>query len=158
MGHSPLVGTDPVPTEPDGRDTRALGPSDSSDTGSDMAGIATGGDPALPLDEAMQQAANPEMPADIDADRVVTPHRDALTGDERTLDDEDADLAFIDRAQAGDPMEDEGEDTPDPREPGPNPEPDAPAPTEPADPAAPPADPGDDQHQRPGRLAALLRR
>lgn len=39
MAHSSLVGIDRVAIEPAGRDIAALGPSDSSDSGSDMAGI-----------------------------------------------------------------------------------------------------------------------
>lgn len=159
MPHSPLLGTDPAPAEPAGRDTRLLGPSDSSDSGSDLAGIDTGGDTGLPLQEALQEAGqNLDAPADIEVDRVVTPHRG--TDDETVSDDEDADLAFIDRAQAGDPLEDEAVDEaaapqPDPREP--NPAPDGPAPTEPGNPVDAPADPGDDEQRRPGRVAALLR-
>lgn len=58
MGHSPLLGATSAPLEPDGRDTAALGPGDSSDTGAEA---------------------------------------------------EDADLAFIDDAQATDPLDDEDE-------------------------------------------------
>ncbi|HSN34702.1 MAG TPA: hypothetical protein VLU41_18555 [Ideonella sp.] len=55
MAHSSLIGTDDVPTTPKGRDSEALGPSDSSDSGSDVAGLAgdDGGDPSLPLDAAV---------------------------------------------------------------------------------------------------------
>lgn len=134
MAHSPLLGTDSAPQEPFGRDTRSLGPSDISDSGSDLAGIATGGQAALPLEEALQDAEVPEAAPDIDADRIVTPHRDSA-----------------DEGDAGNA----GDDATEP--PRPNPEPDAPAPTEPADPEAPPAEPGDDEARKPGRTAALLR-
>lgn len=40
MARSPLIDTDFTPTEPAGRDSASLGPSDSSDSGSDLAGIA----------------------------------------------------------------------------------------------------------------------
>lgn len=160
MGHSPLLGTEPAPEEPAGRDSGALGPSDTSDSGSDSVGVGDGGGAGLPLEETLQEAEQPSIPADIDADRVVAPHRDAADPDEagRRGDDEDPDLAFIDRAQAGDPLEDEDTEAAAPAQPPrPNPEPDAPAPTEPADPDAPPAEPEDTEDRKPGRTAALFR-
>ncbi len=56
MGHSSLLGTEPAATEPRGRDTASLGPSDSSDSGSDLAGLdeRSGGDPAVPVDVALR--------------------------------------------------------------------------------------------------------
>lgn len=129
MATSPLLGTESAPTEPEGRDTGALGPSDSSDSGSDMAGIRTGGEAALPLEEALQEAAQPDMPRDIDTDRVIEPQRDAAAPEPR-----------------------EPGPNPEPDAPAPT------EPSDPSDPAAPPADPDDDEHRRPGRVAALLRR
>jgi hypothetical protein len=38
MAYSSILGTDLAPTEPAGRDTELLGPSDNSDTGSDTIG------------------------------------------------------------------------------------------------------------------------
>lgn len=76
MGHSPLLGTDPVPSEPAGRDSGSLGPSDTSDSGSDLVGVGDGGGAGLPLAETLQEAEQPDVPADIDADRIVTPHRE----------------------------------------------------------------------------------
>ena len=38
MAQSPLLGIDPVPQMAEGRDTEALGPSDTSDSGSDDPG------------------------------------------------------------------------------------------------------------------------
>jgi hypothetical protein len=40
MARSPLIDTDFTPTEPAGRDSASLGPSDTSDSGSDVTGIA----------------------------------------------------------------------------------------------------------------------
>ena len=110
MGHSSLLGTEAPATEPAGRDTATLGPSDSSDSGSDLAGLdaRSGSDPAVPVDVALR-AEHPLLPpdaldaagsdaagtgerrgiddagvareaADIGVDRIVTPHSDA--GDE----------------------------------------------------------------------------
>lgn len=54
MAHSSLLGIDEVPGSPPGHDTEALGPSDTSDSGSDVAGLAglDDGDPGLPVDIA----------------------------------------------------------------------------------------------------------
>ena len=140
MGTSPLVGTDRPPTSPAGRDHAALGPSDTSDSGSDVAGAAPAGpgDPGLPVDKALRDDVQLPLPlapegdsdsggagerrsaagdggardgADINADRVVD-----TEGRESDLDeDEDPSLAFVDALEAA------------PLEPGrPNPEPDAP--------------------------------
>ena len=55
MAHSSLLGIDEVPGTPPGHDTEALGPSDTSDSGSDVAGLADldDGDPGLPVDYAI---------------------------------------------------------------------------------------------------------
>jgi hypothetical protein len=53
MGQSSLLGTSKAPTEAKGRDTRALGPSDNSDGGSDTVGVAPGTDPFVPVDVAL---------------------------------------------------------------------------------------------------------
>ena len=68
MAHSSLLGTDAVPTRPKGRDSEALGPSDTSDSGSDVAGLAAddGGDPALPLDVAIEpEVERPETSFEV---------------------------------------------------------------------------------------------
>jgi nucleotide-binding universal stress UspA family protein len=137
MGHSSLLGIDPVPTRAAGRDTDLLGPGDSSDSGSDMMGIADTdqADSGAPVDVALRD----DMPhtglapeslggssdssgtgerrsagsdagreaADIGIDRIVTP---GGTGADRVSDDEDPDLAFIDDAQAPADEEDEEEE------------------------------------------------
>ena len=138
MGHSSLLGTDLADAEPAGRDTAALGPGDNSDSGSDVAGLEQQDteDTTLPVDVAMRDDAHHNlMPAealhgsasdasgtgerrsagsdagseaaDIGIDRIFTPG--AEEGDGDGDEDEDADLEFIDRAEAGDPLEDEEE-------------------------------------------------
>lgn len=151
MGYSSLIGTEHAAAEPAGRDVVTLGPGDSSDTGSDMAGIDDRGDGdlGLPVDVAMRDDkprssigaetlsgsasdaagtgerrsagldAGEREGADIGVDRVFSldanaeDAEDAIAGDdigEDVLDDdEDPDLAFVDAAQAGDPLEDEDE-------------------------------------------------
>lgn len=144
MGYSSLIGTEHAAAEPAGRDVATLGPGDSSDTGSDMAGIddSDDGDPGLPVDVAMRDDmprasiahetlsgsasdaagtgerrsagldAGEREAADIGVDRVFSLGADgqaALLDDEALDEDEDPDLAFVDEAQAGDPLEDEDE-------------------------------------------------
>ena len=145
MGYSSLIGTEHAAEEPPGRDIASLGPGDSSDTGSDMAGVAESddGDPGLPVDVAMRDdaphaAMAPENlggaasdaagtgerrsagldagereAADIGVDRVFSldaPGEGDEALDEDIDEDEDPDLAFVDAAQAGDPLEDEATD------------------------------------------------
>jgi hypothetical protein len=59
MGHSSLLGTETPAVEAPGRDTAALGPGDSSDSGSDIAGLedADVGDPGEPVDVALRDDA-----------------------------------------------------------------------------------------------------
>jgi hypothetical protein len=54
MAHSSLLGIDRISPTPAGHDTATLGPSDSSDSGSDVAGLADldDGDPGMPVDVA----------------------------------------------------------------------------------------------------------
>jgi hypothetical protein len=40
MAYSSIVGADPAPTQPSGRDAELLGPSDNSDSGSDAVGTS----------------------------------------------------------------------------------------------------------------------
>ena len=114
MARSPLTGIEPAAQEPPGRDESALGPSDTSDSGSDVAGRVDrdGGDPALPLDVALREpeAARADRPveaepsaADIGVDRVFVP---GGRGD--LLADAEADAA-LDGATANDPLDDEDE-------------------------------------------------
>lgn len=135
MARSSIQGVSPASPEPAGRDTASLGPGDNSDSGSDMMGIADdeGGDPGMPTDVASRDEERPTLLSpdalasssdaagtgesrsagadsgrqdgwDIGVDRVFTP------GSTDAASDEDPDLAFIDEAEAGDPMEDEGDD------------------------------------------------
>ncbi|NIM41836.1 MAG: hypothetical protein GTN84_12155 [Hydrogenophaga sp.] len=134
MARSSIQGTSPAPSQPGGRDTASLGPGDSSDSGSDMMGIAddSGGDPGVPADVASSpDAQNPTL---LPPDALASSTDAAGTGESRSASDdggrgdgwdvgtdqvftpgggdvdtdEDPDLAFIDEAQAGDPAEDEG--------------------------------------------------
>ncbi len=142
MAKSSIQGASPAPAEPAGRDTASLGPGDSSDSGSDMMGIeeSEGGDPGLAtdvaardelggatllppdaLDSASDAAGTGESRSaggdsgkqdgwDIGVDRVFTPG--VADADADADADEDPDLAFVDEAEAGDPLEDEAEDEP----------------------------------------------
>lgn len=92
MARSSLLGIDPAPTEAPGRGADRLGPGDSSDSGSDMAGLQDDdADPGLPVDVAMRDDQAAPLPlgetlaaaddgdagvrdgADIGLDRIFTP-------------------------------------------------------------------------------------
>ena len=88
MGHSSLLGIpdDDTPGAP-GRDTKTLGPSDTSDSGSDIAGIEDPDDPNLPADVALEgDRSRPEtssdvLEADLGTDSTGTGERRSAAGD-----------------------------------------------------------------------------
>lgn len=99
MGNSSVLGVQKAATRPAGVDADALGPSDNSDSGSDRVGadVAEGVDPLGVTGEPLNEAP------DISVDRVVgADGRDEASRDD---DAEDADLAFIDQAEAGDRLD-----------------------------------------------------
>jgi hypothetical protein len=150
MARSSIQGTSPAPAQPPGRDTASLGPGDSSDSGSDMMGIddSDGGDPNAPADVASRDDQSHSL---LSPDGLDSPSDAAGTGESRSAGadagrqdgwdigvdrvftpdgtdapaEEDPDLAFIDDAEAGDPLseeevdEGEGDDTAPPRPPSP---------------------------------------
>jgi len=181
MAYNSLLGTEKAALVTSGRDAATLGPSDSSDSGSDMMGVEDS--------EATTPGILPDTPrdgADIGVDRVFTPGQREIDADEPIdaqpggATDEDPDLAFLDVSQAGDPLDEE-----DPAEvdeatwagevkrleaqrtagiavraattlPGmqPNPEPDPPEPLVPAnDDEVDESEPVDDDDHRPGRAS-----
>lgn len=89
MARSNILGGDEVPVVPPGHDTGALGPSDSSDSGSDLAGVATHdeGDPGLPVDIATRdESPHPATVSEsvrpgADSDAGGTGERRSVTGD-----------------------------------------------------------------------------
>ncbi len=135
MGRSSLLGTERAPREPAGRDTAALGPGDSSDSGSDMMGIAGGddADPGLAADVALRDdqphALQPSETLDgMASDASGTGERRSAGSDAgrdaadigvdrvftpgRDVDGDaddagDVDLDAVDAAQAADPYDDE---------------------------------------------------
>lgn len=139
MGHSSLLGIERAPAVPAGRDNAALGPGDSSDSGSDLAGLDAldRGDPSLPVDAAMRDDASrslmsPDAMTGGASDSSGTGERRSAGNDagsreaadigvdrvfsadgEAADEAEDADLAFVDQAAddgSGIPDEDEEED------------------------------------------------
>ncbi len=124
MANSSLIGIPRAAEPPAGHSGEALGPSDSSDSGSDTTGTPRGGDAA-----ATDSAGTGERRSAGDDDRGseardIAPDRVVRIGEsdtvESTDDDEDPDLAFIDRART-DPLPDDdlpGEDGPGEDEPG----------------------------------------
>jgi hypothetical protein len=92
MGYSSLLGTKPVAVEPEGRDIAALGPSDSSDSGSDVVGVEAwfgGADPSEPVDVALRgdrqrSALPPDALAGGPVDSAGTGERRSAGGDAGT--------------------------------------------------------------------------
>jgi hypothetical protein len=126
MARNPLSGgIERAAEEPKGRDTAALGPSDTTDSGSDIAGIdqLDTSDPSMPVDFALERdIERPLTPPDVlgeaSTDSAGTGERRAAGSDpgapdgsdvsvDRVFDpltegdiddDEDPDLAFVDAA------------------------------------------------------------
>lgn len=118
MGQSSLTGIESAPVEPPGHDVELLGPSDSSDSGSDSVGspesdAATDAEGTGERRSALHDTP-PREAADIGVDRVFSVETPADGEDDAEAveadDDEDPDLAFIDRARTDDALEDEVQD------------------------------------------------
>ena len=126
MGHSSLLGLEHAAVEPDGRDIAALGPGDNSDSGSDRVGLDDENtDDPVERHPAQRGVDVPGAGSrDIGVDRIFTPGGavddtdDADDADDAgdtnradpsggMPDEEDPDLAFIDSAAVGDPVEEE---------------------------------------------------
>lgn len=136
MARSSIRGASPAPAQPAGRDTASLGPGDSSDSGSDMMGIAdsAGGDPSAPVDFTPTDEQRPSLLSgdalDSSTDAAGTGESRSAGGDggkddgwdigtdhvitpegaEATDEDEDPDLAFTDEVKAADLPAEDGED------------------------------------------------
>ena len=94
--NSSLLGADEAPLEADGRDVEALGPSESSDSGSDCIGAddLPAADPNEPVDvtlgrdvarrsiEGSEGSDEAQPGADISVDRVFTPDEEERAGAE----------------------------------------------------------------------------
>jgi hypothetical protein len=89
MGHSSLIGIDRAPATAPGHDSDALGPSDSSDSGSDVRGLGQpdDGGPDAPIDRAIDDdVQRPETSIEsvgpgIDSDAHGTGERRSAGGD-----------------------------------------------------------------------------
>lgn len=90
MAQSPLLGgVTRANTPAPGRDNPALGPSDNSDSGSDVAGIAghEDGDPGLPVDRALEgprplsDISEETIAAGVDSDGGGSGERKSAAGD-----------------------------------------------------------------------------
>ncbi len=118
MGQNSLLGSSKAATEAPGRDNAALGPSDTSDSGSDVAAVVGGDgtDPFAPVDVALDEDAQRPLHArgatpGADSDAAGSGERRSAANDggerdgadiavDRVIDplhdDEDPDLAFMD--------------------------------------------------------------
>lgn len=120
MAQSPLTGIESAPVEPPGHDVELLGPSDSSDSGSDSVGSpdSNADTDAAGTGERRSAAHEGQLRdgQDIGVDRVFS--IDVAAADDESAaepvdkdeDDEDPDLAFIDRARADVAQQGEAED------------------------------------------------
>ncbi|CAN7610992.1 chemotaxis protein [Trinickia sp. LjRoot230] len=101
----------PEPRE-QGRDTGALGPSDSSDSGSDTAGAKRHDfDRDTELDEHAIETGDAELASDTD--RAGTGERSSADGDSTLTDDADIEPDRIDKLYQSGEGESEGEGEPD---------------------------------------------
>lgn len=92
MAYSSILGADVAPTQPRGRDADLLGPSDSSDTGSDAAGTAEAhedSDAAGTGERGAVAGRDTREGADILPDRVVNLREGEVRPADAELDAED---------------------------------------------------------------------
>ena len=136
MAHSSLIGIDRAALEPAGRDIATLGPSDSSDSGSDMSGIDEegSGEPTEPVDVALRGDAHrgsTESGDDSASDSTGTGENRSAAGDaggrdgadisadrvfdafDENVDDvlNDSDLDAVNTAASSEMLDDEDEDS-----------------------------------------------
>lgn len=89
MARSPLYGVDSAPGQAAGRDSAALGPSDTTDSGSDVANLdyLDDSDPSMPVDRATgwdsehATTTHESVGPGIDSDASGTGERRSATGD-----------------------------------------------------------------------------
>lgn len=92
MAYSSILGADSAPTQPEGRDAEALGPSDNSDSGSDTIGTPEAHADSDAVGTGERAAVNPDVEGreggDIMPDHVVelSPDEHALA-EQRDIDD-----------------------------------------------------------------------
>ena len=107
MAYSSILGADPAPLEPDGREAERLGPSDNSDSGSDTIGSSEAHQESTDAfgtgERGAVAGADPEPGADILPDRVTNladgegfPEADPDAMEMTDLDNDDA-QALADR-------------------------------------------------------------
>ncbi len=85
MAYSSILGGDPAPAQPSGRSSDLLGPSDSSDTGSDALGtqeIHADSDGSGTGERGAVSGADAQIGADIAPDRIVRADGSADEDDE----------------------------------------------------------------------------
>lgn len=99
MAKSSINGVERADTIPAGRDTDALGPSDSSDSGSDVQGIA---EPGSDTDAAGTGERASVTPQQTVSNRDVLPDRVTRSPDLAANAEEDSELGEVDRAALGD--------------------------------------------------------
>ena len=110
MARSSITGADRAPTQAEGRDVESLGPSDSSDSGSDVQGEL---DLAQPIDLDNPTSGQEQPGLDSDSDAPGTGERGAaLTSEEADLGADirpDSVRSLVDEADASDDIAAEAE-------------------------------------------------
>jgi hypothetical protein len=84
MAYSSILGADSAPTQPEGRDSHALGPSDNSDSGSDTVGTAEAHADSDAVGTGERGAVNPDVEGREGAD-ILPDHVVELTEQEQVL-------------------------------------------------------------------------
>lgn len=90
MAYSSILGAEQAPSQPSGRDTELLGPSDTSDTGSDVVGtqgLHADSDSAGTGERGSVTPGDAVEGADILPDRIVRPGADGEFEDAEGADD-----------------------------------------------------------------------
>ncbi len=89
MATSSILGGERAPTQASGRDTSALGPSDTSDSGSDIQGELNLENPGFGEDQFSDTAGSPHSVLSSDSDSGGTGERGAAIPGEETRDGSD---------------------------------------------------------------------
>ena len=84
MAYSSILGADSAPEQPEGRDSKALGPSDNSDSGSDTIGTPEAHADSDSVGTGERGAVNPDVEGREGAD-ILPDHVVELSEQEQTL-------------------------------------------------------------------------
>src|SRR3982751_995206 len=89
MAYSSILGGDPAPMEPKGREAELLGPSDNSDSGSDTIGTAEASDDTIDSGKTGERGAG--AGADDETGGAIKPNRIVTLADDEGFPEADPD-------------------------------------------------------------------